>query len=379
MLHNLGQILVTYYLPDEGEEIDRLVKQEGVKDEQAQVRILGVSCRELGIAIAKQWNFPGTITSSMERLDPEKSGSPNTPAQKRQLIAAFSSEAARVIGKTDPEDDKPVKDLLEHYSSAWKVKPKKFKNMVGEARREFGELASGMSARKSEQSPYMSNYIKAGTDADETEQIQEQESAQDATATMVLEDREVVSESPEATGYASQQSDANPEAVLTEGLQEVTAILVDPQHNLNQVFNVVLETIYRALPLQQILVCLLDAKSKQFVGRFGFGQDVDSFIKTFRFPMKYESNVFHAALKNGVDLYIADTGEEKIKADLPGWYRKVSNAGSFLLFPLVVNKRPLGLIYADHSSPNGVELKGNQLNLIKALRNQIVLDIQSRH
>ncbi len=377
MLHNLGRILVTYYLPDEREEIDRLVKLEGVKDEQAQIRILGVSCRELGIAIAKQWNFPGSITSSMEKMDPEKDGTPNTPKQKRQLIAAFSNEAADVIGQADPEDDTPIKEFLERYSSAWKMGGKKFKSMVGEARREFSELASGMSA-KSAQSPYMSNYIKPVTEAEETQQSPEQDRIQDATATLVLEDPEAVIAAQQDEGDELQQPEVNPEAVLTEGLQEVTAILVDPKHNLNQVFNVVLETIYRALPLQQILVCLMDAKSKQFVGRFGFGQDVDDLIQDFRFPIKYESNVFHAALKNGVDLYIADTNDKKIKGDLPEWYQKASRAGSFLVFPLVVNKRPLGLIYADHASPHGVELKGNQLNLVKALRNQIVLDIQSR-
>ncbi len=377
MLHNLGKILVTYYLPDEGEEIDRLVKQEKVKEEQAQIRILGVSCRELGIAIAKQWNFPGTITSSMERMDLGKEEAPKTPKQKRQLIAAFSNEAAQVIGEADPEDDTPMKELLERYSPVWKVGGKKFKNMVGEARREFSELASGMSA-KAAQSPYMSNYVKPSAEMEETKWSPEQDRTQDATVTMVLEDPGAMTEEREGEGVAGQPPEVNPEAVLTEGLQEVTAILVNPQHNLNQVFNVVLETIYRALPLQQILVCLLDAKSKQFVGRFGFGQDVEELIQKFRFPIKYESNVFHAALKNGVDLYIADTSDKKIKADLPDWYQKVSRAGSFFVFPLVINKRPLGLIYADHASPRGVELKGNQLNLVKALRNQIVLDIQSR-
>jgi serine/threonine protein kinase len=377
MLHNLGQILVTYYLPDEGEEIERLVKQERIKDEQAQLRVLGVTCRKLGIAIAKQWNFPGSITSSMEAVDPGKEGPPKTAGQKRQLIAAFSNAAAKVIGETDPEDETPVKILLQSYSAAWELGRKKFSGMVGEARREFSELTSGVSS-KGEQSPYMSNYVTAPVEPQEAAQTPVGEA--EVTSTIVLDGTETVSEMPkeEETVVISQQPAVDPETVLTEGLQEVTAILVEPQHNLNQVFNVVLETIYRALPLQKILLCLLDSSTNQFTGRFGFGQDVDEFIEQFRFPVQYQANVFHAALKNGVDLYIADTGEQKIRNDIPDWYKEASPAGSFLLFPLMVNKRPLGLIYADHADPQGVELKGNQLNLIKALRNQIVLDIQSR-
>ncbi|MCU7906413.1 MAG: GAF domain-containing protein [Candidatus Thiodiazotropha sp. (ex Epidulcina cf. delphinae)] len=66
-----------------------------------------------------------------------------------------------------------------------------------------------------------------------------------------------------------------------------------------------------------------------------------------------------------------------MQADIPSWYKQISNAGSFLLFPLVINKRPVGLIYADHSNPHGVEIDKKRLNLLKSLRNQIVLAVKS--
>jgi hypothetical protein len=252
----------------------------------------------------------------------------------------------------------------------------KFKGMVGGARQEFSELTSGM-PNKEEQSSYISNYVKAEEEAEETTQTPD--GVEDVTATLVLEESETTAEAQEEeTVVADQIPEIDPETVLTEGLQEVTAILMEPQHNLNQVFNVVLETIYRALPLQRILLSLLDTRSSQFVGRFGFGQDIEELIEKFRFSAKYQPDIFHAALKNGVDLYIANTGDEKIKDNIPQWYSAAANAKSFLVFPLIVNNKPLGLIYADHAAPRGVELKGNQLNLIKALRNQIVLDIQTR-
>ena len=95
------------------------------------------------------------------------------------------------------------------------------------------------------------------------------------------------------------------------------------------------------------------------------------------FSAQASSDVFHAALKNGVDLYIADSREQKILESIPAWYRKISKAGSFLLFPLVVEQRPLGLIYSDHPNPRGMELSSGQLDSLKALRNQMVLGIRS--
>jgi eukaryotic-like serine/threonine-protein kinase len=47
-----------------------------------------------------------------------------------------------------------------------------------------------------------------------------------------------------------------------------------------------------------------------------------------------------------------------------------------LLFPLVINKRPVGLIYADHANPHGLDIDKKRLNLLKSLRNQIVLAVR---
>ncbi|MEJ2406577.1 MAG: hypothetical protein P8171_20235 [Candidatus Thiodiazotropha sp.] len=106
---------------------------------------------------------------------------------------------------------------------------------------------------------------------------------------------------------------------------------------------------------------MLDRKRERMVGRLSFG-DVD--------------DAFHGALKNAVDVYIADATDVKIQADIPDWYKKISTAGSFLLFPLVINKRQAGLIYADHAKPHGLDIDNRRLNLLKSLRNQIVLAVR---
>jgi GAF domain-containing protein len=110
----------------------------------------------------------------------------------------------------------------------------------------------------------------------------------------------------------------------------------------------------------------------------GFGSREDKLIPKFSFPTKFSPNVFHAAIHNDADLYIEDASDKKIRSNIPEWYKQILNSGSFFIFPLVVNQRPLGLIYADHKKPNGVRLSKKQLNLVKALRNQLILAIKSR-
>ena len=160
-----------------------------------------------------------------------------------------------------------------------------------------------------------------------------------------------------------------------DGLQEVTGLLME-ERGVSEVFNVVLETMYRAMGFQRVVLVLLNRQTQEMVGRIGYGDDVEAFVKHFRFPCKYSIDVFHGALKNAVDIYIANAQDKKIQEDIPDWYKKISHAGSFLLFPLVVNKRPVGLIYADHAMPNGLDIDKKKLNLLKSLRNQIVLAVR---
>ena len=161
-----------------------------------------------------------------------------------------------------------------------------------------------------------------------------------------------------------------------DGLQEVTGLLVG-DYNVAEIFNVVLESMYRSMDFRRVVLALLNRRSGRMAGRLGFGEDADRFVGQFSFSMHYQVDVFHGALKNAVDVYIANTADAKIQADIPEWYKKISDAGSFLLFPLVVKQRPVGLIYADHAKANGLQIDKKKLNLLKMLRNQLVLAVRS--
>ncbi len=367
MLYDLGRILVTYYLPDEAEEIERLMAQEGMAAEHAQKKVLGMSFERMGIATAKQWNFPEEITHGMIRVAPEAPGNLKQDQIKIRLIAGFANEAAKVIGSgTSP------KGLLRRYRTGLAVSDRRFEAMVQEARSEFKHLSSSFSGGNA--SPFLR--LLADDVVDESQSLTEKSDG-DVTQSMVLESSPS-SDTPAPANMEEAKPSPDAERILTDGLQEVTAMLLDETGNLSQIFNVVLETIYRAMAFQRVLLGLQDVNRNQFTARLGFGADIERFMEHFRFPCRYSPNVFHVAMKRGVDLYIEDTNDRKIRDDIPGWYRNISHAGSFILFPLMVNRRALGLIYADHPHARGMQLSGSQLNLLKALRNQIVLGFRSR-
>ena len=376
MLHTLGKILVTYYLNDESEEIRRLVRTEAVSQEKAERRVLGMTFQEMGIAIAEQWNFPATITRGMVKVDPAAPGDLRDRDVKLRLIANFSNEATRIIGESDDGGEQQLKQLLKRFRRGLAISERRFEGMLDEARKEFIELSGSLSAKVAND-PFMRR-LSRPAHPDTSPVTRGKGYKEDITTTLALEPGKLPYAEDPIAEITPDDPSINADIVLTEGLQEVTDMLLDDNSNIIQVFNVVLETIYRALAFQRVLLCLQDRSKQEIRAKLGFGSDIDNFITGFHFSRQYSADVFHAALKNGVDLAISNTSDSRTKYNLPGWYKKLSNAGSFLVFPLVYKQRPLGLIYADHPQPDGIVLTAKQLNLVKTLRNQLILAFRSR-
>jgi len=377
MLHNLGKILVTYYLHAESEEVARLVKQEGLPQVQAEISVLGMPFSDIGIAIAKQWNFPNSITIGMVKIDPADPGDLSDSDVKLRCISNFANEATSILGSEQGQDEQHTKGLLQRYRTSLAVTGKRFDNMAKGAKVEFKELSGGL-VEKAKEDSFIHHLYQNQKDEEQEQEAKPEKSEHDITRTLQIHIDETTETKEEIVEPKADQTIDNAESILTDGLQEVTGMLLEEQPNLSQIFNVVIETIYRAFAYDHVFLALQDRNRKEYCAKMGFGTGTDKLIQGFHFPITFSSNVFHAAIQNDVDLYIEDASDKKIKANIPDWYKKILSAGSFLIFPLVVNQRPLGLIYADHSKPNGVRLSKKQLNLVKALRNQLILAIKSK-
>ncbi|MCU7844513.1 MAG: HDOD domain-containing protein [Candidatus Thiodiazotropha sp. (ex Monitilora ramsayi)] len=375
LLQDLGQLLVAFYLPEESKEIERLVEAEGQVSLAAQHQVLGVSFEKIGIEIAKQWNFPKSLIDSLKGWQGDHK--PVNRVDRRRLVTAFAHEAMETMVASGPEDKEAMEVLTKKYAKGLNLNQKKITRMARHTVNDFEEMAKVLSTDMSQ------DFVRRLTSVAENlppqekpDKVQKQAVESDGLGeTQILNGEGTESHTQVSETGPATETPADAETLLMDGLQEVTGMLVG-EHSVSEIFNVVLETMYRAVGFHRVVLALLDRKSGSMAGRLSFGDADEIFIQKFRFPIAYSVDVFHGALKNAVDVYIADTTEKKIQADIPDWYKQISNAGSFLLFPLVINKRPVGLIYADHMQPHGLEIDKKRLNLLKSLRNQIVLAVR---
>ncbi len=190
----------------------------------------------------------------------------------------------------------------------------------------------------------------------------------------VLAETTIVQGAPGSANAA--QATLNSQAILTAGIQDITNTLVGT-YELNDLLRMILETMYRGMGFTRVLLCVRDPAHNALRGRFGFGQEIDQLIKRgFNVSLAPTRDAFYAAISQGADIFIENIDGEKIREHIPGWYRKLVSARSLVLFPVMINKKPVGLFYADCDATRHLQLGSAELNLLKTLRNQAVLAIK---
>ena len=169
----------------------------------------------------------------------------------------------------------------------------------------------------------------------------------------------------------------DPDAILSAGIQDVTNSMVG-DFKLNDILQMVLETIYRGMGFNRALIMIRNNKLGAMIARFGFGAGINEVIPHFRFPLQFMPDVFHLSIEKGLDISIADIYALNIADKIPGWYRDAVNAPCFILLPLMLNGKAIGLFYADMLESNSLNISQQQLSLLRTLRNQAVLAIKNK-
>ena len=173
----------------------------------------------------------------------------------------------------------------------------------------------------------------------------------------------------------------NPQAranMLSAGIQDITNTLAGA-YQLNDLLRIILETMYRAIGFTRVMLCTRHPQSNSLRGRLGFGADADAIIKRgFQVPLAVSKDVFYGAISKSADICIEDRDSERVRAYIPAWYRDAVQARGFVLFPVIVNRKPMALIYADHEEAGRLRFADGELNLLKMLRNQAILAIQQK-
>ena len=340
MLQKLGRLLVLFYLHDDSQDIQQLMQEQQMDEGQASQEVLGVSYHAIGAAIAEEWNLPSQVIQVMRALPDEPlDTAPQGLEDKLHYYCHFANDVTASLNQSNGQ---PMAKVLEHYQHSVELDQSQCQDLLSHAAEHFQNFTQSLSL-DIKQSPLvkqLSNTQSWQADAHNNQ---------------------------EASSTHTDYVEPSAEEILKDAIQAISQ-LIRGNFKLNDVFNIMLESLYRGVICQRVLLCLRDNRSKSMQAKIGFGDQVDNLIPKFCFPTQYTPDPFHIALHKKVDVHIDNTRDIRFRSRLPDWYLRHVDAGAFMLLPVVVNQSTIGLIYADSATPQGFQLSSKRLELVKQLR-----------
>ncbi len=388
MLHNLGRMLAMFYLPEETAAIRQLVEAEALSDAKASTQVLGLSFENLGIGIARSWGFPEQLVQTMKKLPEGKIRKCANDAERLRALAGFSNELCEVILSTpDADRGKVLAKLTVRFADSVPVTEKQLSGLMEKSMLDiaqfalavnvslkhsaFAQQASKWAGMAATPGPAPTLDAKAGVPPSVAPDA---EAALDAA--VLREHAPILNAEPGEDSDKPQRTSAEIQSVLTSGLQDVGNSLIDDSISVNDILRMILEAMYTGMGFAHVVLCIKDGRHNTMCGKFGFGDGVQGLVKAFDFSLAAQPDAFLVALQNNADILITDIDDPKIATRIPAWYRQQVAACTFVLFPIIVKGKPIGLIYADRPQPGDITIPEKELSLLKSLRNQAVLAIR---
>ena len=305
MLHTLGRMMVTFYLPEMWKLIADACGEDQTREASVARDILGLTLEEVGQAIARQWGFPGSLVESMNDQRPIPAGEPIDHSQWLATVSTVSSRCADVICKSEGSGSAALFDLVSSYA-----------DMLG------------MDA----------NQMLAAVD------VALQAIEDEAVLTRPIRLTDSVVAEAEAKILLGKPVDAA--QLLARGVLDIREAA---QHaNTSQLVTMALETVYKGLGFTRAIAFLRSTDRNQYSARMCFGEGVQDMLGKLLFSDAYQPDVFHASLANDKMIFVENAHEPAFASKLPRWWKEtLFGARSFMVLPLTINRNPIGFIYGD--------------------------------
>ncbi|MBW1730811.1 MAG: HDOD domain-containing protein [Deltaproteobacteria bacterium] len=372
MLHNLGKILVIFYLPEEYERIESLKSKKEIDERLASRAVLGLSYTALGRGIAKSWKFPEKILHSMGDLPKGKVGPAKSEEDALLKLSCLSNEICHLFKAQETLDvQEELTELMGRYGACLPLAKEQLDTALNSAIEKINQYSEILEVSTSD-SPLIGrlySYSKKSLPIPEGDTIEIVPSGKEERKKEGLEIENRFFFTPES-------GPEQPDSLLIAGIEEVSALLLGGQ-GLRDVLTAILETMYRGFCFHRVLLCLANKAHTKMVARFGFGPDIGELMKGFRFPITKGRDIFNLAVEIGKDIRIDDTHSPRVAKRIPQWYRRTVFARAFVIFPVVIDGKTVGMFYADREKPGKV-IDDLLLDYMRTLRNQATLAIM-RH
>jgi len=370
LFHLFGKLLVSLVMPEKVHDIEKFMAHHNVSDTVASLSVLGISYEDVGIDIAREWNFPKKIISSMRRIMPSEITDYPSETDRLRTISTFTHNVANIISSSESIKDREllIGKLIKNFGPQLKTLEGTINRLVGDTAKEFVEFSNVFNLNL--RSSRFSNNLLGLTDKEAPRHQKKEETIPSIPTSIETFDDLIKLDDHET-----------PESIFSRGIQDINKSLLSG-YSLNDIVKIVLETMYRGLQLSEharVLFIVRDTKRPVMTVRYGFGDAIQDTKEWFEIVLNGSNDVFNISINNQKDFIIKNISAPDINSMFPEWYKKRTLADVFIiLLPIVVNNVTIGLYFIQGSSEEIGKLTSVHFNNLKILRDQTVMAIKQK-
>jgi hypothetical protein len=375
LLHQLGKLLIIYHLPEEYRKIQHQMNGNNQKESRAATQVLGLSYHTLGLAVAEQWNFPGSLYKTMTPLTTEILADEHRRIDPLSAVANFTNDLARIVGNLSlHQRDAAVERLISRYQNYIMLSPGQLTKFMDSCVEKLYEHTEALQFTV-EESDFLMRLSGVQPEMEKPEDCNAsgngdiQSSVPGEPGFRLAGDQEINTGATFADGQDAV-------SMIMGGIQEVSGAMLG-QYDINDIALMSLEIIYRALQCRRAILFIHDGRRQIMEARFGYGADIQRIVGRVKFETACGAgpDLFSQALRVGKDLIVDDTQAKSIEPLMPSWYCRSIDAKAFIFMPIAYQKICVGAYYAD-MDVFGTPVDAVEHKYLSMLRNQMILGIK---
>ncbi|MET0319359.1 MAG: HDOD domain-containing protein, partial [Duganella sp.] len=123
MLHTLGRMMLTFYMPERWLELQRRADDEGCSVDDVAPAMLGLGMAQVGHAAALHWRLPARLIDGMRTVTPPPDGEEIVASDWIAGLSTMAALCAQALWHDDAVGAAEVEALTERYASLLGVAP----------------------------------------------------------------------------------------------------------------------------------------------------------------------------------------------------------------------------------------------------------------
>ncbi len=322
LLHNLGRLMVTFYLPEQWTELSALAAApKSMPEQDAAQQVLGLTLHKLGQIMADQWGLPSELTAAMQPAV-MAGENPLTHGEWLASLANFSTECSKALAATDAPEAEMERLALAYAPSL------------------------GIEA---------GNLVAAAAAAAQDEECQK----------LIASGRGHVE-----IGESEKPLDAYTR--LEHGLRDMEALADTAE--MGTLAGLMMEAMQTSMGFRRMYVFLRNGNTRKVAARMALGVGARELMPRLTFDEAFVPDVFHIALAQNRPVFIDDVNVAAVQSRLPKWFKDaLPKARSFVCIPIVSGNLPVGIVYGDwETTETALKVEAHELAKIVKMRDVLL-------